>query len=328
MFRLISLILLAIIFLNGCAQTTPRKDLGIARIVESLNKLENDSELQGFATETLNRARSSVRKLQSVKDMKERVHLAYIAQVQIELARAKARTQWAKAQEQEYKAEKNQLIVDIKTAEADIARREAERALLQSQASQEETDRMRRQMNRANQQKEEADITAANAISEANQAKRVANAQRREANIARREAEVAKNALADAQNRLRDLEAKQTDRGVVLTLGDVLFAPSETILKDSSLEEIRTLAEFLSEYPNQNVRVEGHTDNKGGTQLNQKISQRRAEAVLDALIGFGVKESRLMAIGFGESRPVAENASQEGRAKNRRVEVVLLDEEK
>ncbi|MGV6851907.1 MAG: OmpA family protein, partial [bacterium] len=128
------------------------------------------------------------------------------------------------------------------------------------------------------------------------------------------------------QNRLRDLEAKQTDRGVVLTLGDVLFASGESSLRDSALEEIKTLAQFLQEYPDQDVRVEGHTDSRGKASLNQAISQKRAEAVMDALVGFGVKESRLLAVGYGESRPVAGNETEQGRAKNRRVEVVLLDE--
>jgi outer membrane protein OmpA-like peptidoglycan-associated protein len=126
---------------------------------------------------------------------------------------------------------------------------------------------------------------------------------------------------------LEKLGAVKTDaRGLVLTLsGSVIFASNKSVLLPSAQRRIGDLADALRDSP-RSIRVEGHTDSRGSVETNQLLSQRRAEAVMAELIFRNVPEARITAIGLGATRPVADNATAEGRANNRRVEVILLRE--
>ncbi len=161
---------------------------------------------------------------------------------------------------------------------------------------------------------------------EAEEAKREAEAKAREAEIARRQAEEALAKARELEKQLADLQATQTDRGLVLTLGDVLFETGKAELMGSALRNIDKVAEFLLQYPDRNVLVEGHTDNVGSDSYNLDLSERRANAVRLALIQRGVAPERIIARGFGESQPVASNETVSGRQQNRRVEIVILRE--
>ncbi|MBW0145918.1 OmpA family protein [Marinobacter arenosus] len=122
------------------------------------------------------------------------------------------------------------------------------------------------------------------------------------------------------------LKAEQTERGMVLTLGDVLFDLNEAELKASGERTVARLAEFMREYENRRVRVEGYTDSTGDEAYNQRLSERRAMAVYDALLGMGISSSRVEVEGYGEAYPVASNSTSSGRQQNRRVEIVISDE--
>lgn len=127
----------------------------------------------------------------------------------------------------------------------------------------------------------------------------------------------------DAQ--LADLKAKQTDRGVVVTLGDVLFATGRSDLQEGSQHSLAGLTAFLSAHPERTVRVEGFTDNVGTEDYNRGLSDRRASSVADALMRGGIVSARIRTEGYGTSYPVARNDSALGRQQNRRVEVVISD---
>ena len=129
----------------------------------------------------------------------------------------------------------------------------------------------------------------------------------------------------DAQiKQLQDsLNAKQTDRGTLVTFGDVLFATNKADLKPNGLVNINKLAQFLSENPDRKVIVEGYTDSTGSAAYNQSLSERRADSVRMALVKMGVDPARVVAQGYGKEYPVAENTSASGRAMNRRVEVTV-----
>lgn len=135
------------------------------------------------------------------------------------------------------------------------------------------------------------------------------------------------NARADKlQAQLNDLEARKTDRGLLVTLGDVLFAFGKEGLMPSSRPKLDKLAQFLRENPERNLRVEGYTDSVGTAHYNQRLSERRAVTVRDALIRRGVMAERINAMGYGKDFPVASNATEQGRAMNRRVEIIIADE--
>ncbi len=136
---------------------------------------------------------------------------------------------------------------------------------------------------------------------------------------ARREAEM-------LRARMEEMEAEQTDRGMVLTLGDVLFDLNKADLKPAGEQTISRLADFMSEYEERRVRVEGYTDSTGAASYNQGLSERRAEAVRDALVDMGISRNRVETRGYGEEYPVASNDTSSGRQQNRRVEIVISDE--
>ena len=125
---------------------------------------------------------------------------------------------------------------------------------------------------------------------------------------------------------LAELQASKTDRGLVITLGDVLFATGSADLKSGSRQALDRLATFLQAYPKRSVQIEGFTDNVGGNDFNQGLSERRAESVRNALTGMGIAADRIVTKGRGNSSPVADNDTAAGRQQNRRVEVVILNE--
>lgn len=122
------------------------------------------------------------------------------------------------------------------------------------------------------------------------------------------------------------LNAKQTERGTLVTFGDVLFDFNKADLKSSALPNITTLATFLAENPDRKVIVEGYTDSVGSASYNQGLSERRAESVRRALLRAGVDPARVVAQGYGKEYPVADNSSNSGRAQNRRVEVTISND--
>jgi outer membrane protein OmpA-like peptidoglycan-associated protein len=122
---------------------------------------------------------------------------------------------------------------------------------------------------------------------------------------------------------LAALKAKRTDRGMVITLGDVLFDVDRATLTPGAMDIVDRLAEFLREHPRKTVLIEGHTDSTGSYVYNQDLSERRAYAVGRALMRRGIDASRISTMGLGESRPLVSNASAAGRQRNRRVEIII-----
>lgn len=129
----------------------------------------------------------------------------------------------------------------------------------------------------------------------------------------------------DAQRQLQELQAKQTDRGMVLTLGDVLFDTAQATLKPGATTVMDRVAGFLKENEGTKVMVEGHTDSRGSDEYNMGLSERRAQAVADALAFRGVGRDRVEAVGRGKTLPVASNDNAAGQQQNRRVELVFSD---
>jgi outer membrane protein OmpA-like peptidoglycan-associated protein len=141
-----------------------------------------------------------------------------------------------------------------------------------------------------------------------------------------RETQQARSQLANARQELQDLQAKQTERGMVMTLSEVLFDTGRATLKPGADRALDRLAQFLKGTPRTRVMVEGHTDSRGSEAYNEELSQRRAQAVTEALSGRGVPADQYEAKGLGKAYPVASNETPAGRQQNRRVEIVCSDE--
>ncbi|WP_079436042.1 OmpA family protein [Zoogloea sp. LCSB751] len=154
-----------------------------------------------------------------------------------------------------------------------------------------------------------------------------------EADMAHRSADDARMDTREAQarnlqleNQLKALNAKQTPRGIVITIGDVLFDTNRAELKAGGMRNMEKLVVFLKDNPQRKAVIEGFTDSSGSDSHNQALSERRADSVMNRLISMGIGSERLSARGYGEAYPVAGNDSTSGRQMNRRVEIILSDE--
>ena len=145
----------------------------------------------------------------------------------------------------------------------------------------------------------------------------------REAQQAQREAQQATTHASRLEQELATLKAQQTDRGLVVTLSDVLFEFNRADLKPGAMRTLYPLVTFLKENPTRTVSIEGHTDSIGSQSYNLELSERRANAVRDFLMAQGVEARRINTVGYGKAYPVASNDTEAGRQQNRRVEVVM-----
>ena len=158
---------------------------------------------------------------------------------------------------------------------------------------------------------------------EADMARTDARSARADAAIARSDADAATLESEVLQKQIAELNARETDRGLVVTLGDLLFETGKSDLKGGAPGNLDKLAAFLNEYPDRTVLIEGHTDDVGSDDSNFNLSQRRANSVQSYLVGEGVEANRLSTSGMGEGSPVAGNDTVTGRQQNRRVEVII-----
>jgi outer membrane protein OmpA-like peptidoglycan-associated protein len=178
------------------------------------------------------------------------------------------------------------------------------------------------------------------AAGEAEQARAAAAADAERAAIAKRQAEQAQSAAeeeaakaarakAEAEElmkELSELKAQQTERGIVLTIGDVLFATGKADLSPNANKSAEKLADFLKKHPKRDVLIEGHTDSVGKDDYNLVLSRKRADSVKYKLMADGVEADRITTVGYGKKFPLASNDTKAGKAQNRRVEVIILNE--
>jgi len=216
--------------------------------------------------------------------------LAYLAKQKIGLAQELTKQKMAEASVAAAAQTRDQIRLDQRTNEADQAKAQAERARLAAQIAQAEA---------SDAQKRSMDEQA-----KANEMQ-------------------SRNAALEAQ--LADLKAKTTERGIIITLGDVLFGIDQAKLTPEGMRTTQKLADVLQSNMQRTVLVEGYTDNTGSKAHNQDLSERRASAVRSALVLMGVARDRIATRGYGEAYPAAENDTAQNRQLNRRVEIVLSD---
>lgn len=144
--------------------------------------------------------------------------------------------------------------------------------------------------------------------------------------MSQQQARDAEMRASELETQLEELNAKKTERGLVITLGDVLFDTNKAQLKSGGSRSLQKLADFLKQYPQRKARIEGYTDSTGGADYNQALSERRANAVRTSLADMGISNDRISTHGYGKDSPVATNDTASGRQLNRRVEIILSDD--
>lgn len=308
--------------LTAC-QTAPKRDPMAERLDADLRALERALTDLPETAGDLARARDAVRVLGATTGDAARTQQAYVARQRIAIARAAGEAASAERERQALERENAEILVEASRRDAELARSEAERLRLQNLAKAEEADRLREDAATAQLLSEQSAADAEAARAQADAAKRLAEAQAAEAELAKREAELAMAAADSLRMQMQSLTARADQRGRVMTLGDAVFPPGGSALAAEALANLDRVVAFVNESPAAPIRIEGHTDSRGGANLNQVLSQRRAEAVRDALVSRGVDAGRISAVGLGSSAPVATNDTSDGRARNRRVEIIL-----
>lgn len=231
--------------------------------------------------------------------------LAYLAKQKIALTQEVAKQKSAEAEIVSAARERDQIRLDQRTNEANQAKMSAEQAKMSAERSK---------------------LAAQVAQGDAAEAQRKTQLAQDDTVEAQRKAQEAQARTAQLEAQLKDLAAKQTERGLVITLGDVLFGTDLARLNPDGMRTAQKLADVLQQNPRRTVLIEGFTDSTGAASHNQELSERRANAVRSALQELGVARERISIRGYGEAYPVADNDTAEHRRLNRRVEIVLSDD--
>lgn len=301
-----------------CAGVQAQKiDAEVERLRSQLRALDEEPVLGSLAPAERLRAQQAIEAL-TTASRRDRADALLMAERRLDIARAAAEVESYAQQIAQLERERDQILLEASRRDAEAARLEAEKLRLQSLARAEEAERA---------QEAAASAIALSELStaEAEQARRLAQAQSQEAALARKEADLAFAAAESLRLQLQTMTATSEARGQVMTLSGDAFASGQSRLKPEARANLQRVVEFVNRFPDNSVLIEGHTDSQGGANLNQVLSQKRAEAVRDALVQEGVDAGRITAVGLGKDRPVADNGTAEGRARNRRVEIVVLD---
>jgi outer membrane protein OmpA-like peptidoglycan-associated protein len=278
----------ASVLLAACAEA-PLKPDGAAEARYKLTQLQSDPNLTNRAPLAVKEADTAVRAAEQPQTDKELgAYRVYLADRKVETARAQAETSLAEDQRAALSTQRESARLDARTREADVAKGQV-----------------------------------ATARADGAEQKLAADKARSDADVAHLAAANSEQQSAELQRQLDVLQAKPTDRGLVLTLGDVLFTSGRADLKLGATSNLNRLVAFLNKYPDRTVAIEGYTDSVGSEDYNQALSERRADSVKSYLAGQGIGSRRLSALGKGESDPVAGNDSASGRQQNRRVEVII-----
>lgn len=304
----------------ACA-SPPRLNPALELARSEYNAAKADTVVVNLAPVALKKAEETLNQgdqlWQQRADKKQVTHRAYLAQQQTRIARETARLKAAEAAIDGAGLKRQE--VQLK-----VLNREAEQATLEAAAAKDQTRTATLQAQEARNQTQIATVQAEAARNQA----RTANLQAQDArNQAQAASEEATAHIEKLTKQLSELEAKQTERGLVLTLKDVLFGVGKADLKPGAQRVVDQLAGFLGDYPERGLLIEGHTDSDGSQTYNQDLSLRRAEAVRQALVSRGVAFRRIEVRGYGETYPVTTSTTAEGRQQNRRVEVVFSDDQ-
>lgn len=334
--------LMAAALLAACA-TTPQELPELERAEEAVESLVSDPQVRRYASGEMQEAETLLERAREHwregADRSDVLHLAQLTETQVGIARESAELARLEARVDELSNQRELLQLEARAARAEreAQRIEAERSRAEAEAARAEAERMAEAARRARaeQAARESEMERREAAQQREMAQQEAEEERRQRMAAERRAqeleEEARRMREEAdrlQEQIAELEARPTDRGLVLTLGsDVLFDLDESELREGAERTIDRIAGFLMEYQDRKVLVEGFTDSTGARDYNLGLSERRADSVRDALVERGVDEGRVRTQGYGLDYPIATNETQAGRQLNRRVEVIISDDD-
>jgi outer membrane protein OmpA-like peptidoglycan-associated protein len=288
----------ATILLSSCVSAPTVSDGAVAARAD-LIRLQADRNLASLARVEIADADKAVTSAERpVNNPELSQHLVLMAQAKIETARSWAQSRYYLEQREVLGAESDAARLAARTMEADRARSETSTA----QAS------------------------AVTARREAELAETRSQSARDEADLARTATNEARAETAELQQQVSELNARATDRGLVMTLGDIMFETGKYDLRSGTTANLDKLAVFLERYEDRTVKIEGHTDSTGSAESNLVLSRNRAESVSEYLVAQGIASNRLTNTGRGEDMPVADNGTSYGRQQNRRVELIISNE--
>lgn len=279
------------IALAGCQTVPPvNPDLEAAR--SAVAQARSDPAAARSASVELDNAQQALRRAETAwadrRDNAETQHLAYLARRRAETAMAVGAQAQADERVRGAGGERERLRLEARTREAENATQAARTA-------------------------------QATAIVAQGQAE----VSRQQADAARLQAQQQAERAGALERDLQSLQARSTQRGLVVTIGDVLFATGQAMLQPGAQRSAQQIGAVLQQYPERRVLIEGFTDSQGSDAMNLDLSQRRAEALRQALVDAGVAPSRIEVRGHGKAFPVADNGTAAGRQANRRVEVLF-----
>ncbi len=330
---LLALVIAALVA-AGCASTSSAPP-ALVEARNTVSAASSDPNVLANAPLELKRATDALGRAEYALTKGENIDVNHNAYLATQRARTAIAAGNAKASEDMIRTaevERERVRADARTREAQRAQANAAVARADARDARTDAEIQRQQAAAAQQQsaasQQQASIAQRDAAAAASQA---ANAQAQAANAQNQAASAqAQAAASDAYaaslaRQLAALEALKTDRGLVITLGDVLFEFNRADVKPSAQARLGQLADFLKEYPDRRVSIEGHTDNIGSVNYNVELSKRRADAIKAELVARGISPDRIATIGYGKDFPVAANDTDTNRAINRRVEVVIAN---
>ena len=320
--------LIAVALFSGCSSMPQNASLTEAH--SSYNSARTDPQVMNLAAVELLQAGESLTKADHASSKGESEatvnQLAYMAKLQVGIAQETAKRKTYELAVTNADAKRDKVRLEARTAEANAAKQQV--AIVQKTANQQAAALA---TGRAKAERDQTLIVARTA--EANAAKQelavveeTADQQAAALATASAKAERDQALIAQQEIQLKELNAKKTERGLVITLGDVLFSTNKAQLESGGVRNVQKLADFLKKYPQHKVLVEGYTDSTGSDSLNQELSDRRANSVRTALLDMGSSSDRVTARGYGEAYPVASNDTAASRQLNRRVEIILSDD--
>jgi len=333
-FGALVLLSLLILIFSGCAS---QQEIRAKKMLEQASatyaQAKANPDVGTYAPKQLAEAGRTIQAAEQTTDFKEMEQLGYLAQKKSQTALAIAEGKVLEKEVERLSKEETDVLMQKRLLEAQLAKTQAEAKARGAARDAAAAERERRGAEAKAREAEQAKREAEAKAREAEQARLVSSAEaeraekaRKEAEAKAREAEQTKAEVDQLLKDLSDLQGKMTERGIVLTMGDVLFAFGKADLSAGAVRNLDKLTGFLEKHPNRNVLVEGHTDSIGSDEFNQVLSQKRADAVKEALVAKGISPDRILTKGYGKQFPVAGNDTESGRQLNRRVEVVILNE--
>jgi outer membrane protein OmpA-like peptidoglycan-associated protein len=344
------------VLLGGCATAEQQQAAQnqLQRAQAAFRQAQADPNVQTYAQLPLIDAQKALEAAQQASGVADMQHLGYVAERKAETATIVGQARKLEEDSQDLSRQAAEIVAQKREREAKIARAEAEarardlervRQENEARAQQMERDRMQleaqaRQIEQTRQlaearareaeararEVEQARLQAEQKAREVEQARVEAEQKAREAEQARAAALAAQAQTAALSRELAELKAQETERGILMTIGDVLFATGRAEVAPGAQRSIDKLADFLRKYPTRNVMIEGHTDSTGSAESNLRLSEQRAEAIKTLLVARGVDADRIATRGYGMQYPLVTNDTAEGRQQNRRVEIVVLNE--